>query len=279
MSHRPLLQPAERLLRLPPHLPLIWLTPDTVQVGVDPPRATLTQVPDGAPALLHALGSGVSSSGLDMLAQHHRVPGRWLTDALRVLEPLLQSDPPATPKAISLWSSIADTAGFARHAEQAGYVVSVPDDVQKDTDWSRPVLVIADYLIHPGWLVALAMQQRAHLPVLFSDQSIRVGPLIRFGESPCLVCAESMQRDEQPHWLEVASQLWSRTSPLHSRHHCALAWAAAHLYLDRVRIVGLRHHLDQLVFRPGEGTLGVEQPPFHPRCTCRGLLPLEDEGT
>lgn len=279
MSHRPFLHPAERLLRLPPHLPLIWLTPDTIQVGVDPPRATLTQVPDGVPALLHALGSGVTCSGLDMLAQHHRVPGRWLTDALRVLEPLLQSDPPAPVKAVSLWSSIADTAGFARLAEQAGYVVSVPADVGADTDWSRPVLVIADYLIHPGWLVALAVQQRAHLPVVFSDQSIRVGPLIRFGKTPCLVCAESFQRDQQPHWLEVASQLWSRTSPLHSPHITARVWTAASLLLDGVQIVGMRSSRDQIVLRPGEGTLRIEQPPFHPRCTCRGLLPLEDEGT
>lgn len=279
MSHRPLLQPAERLLRLPPHLPLIWLTPDTVQVGIDPPRATLTQVPDGAPALLHALGSGVSSSGLDMLAQHHRVPGRWLSDALRVLGPLLQPDPPATTKAISLWSSIADTAGFARLAEQAGYDVCVPDDVGADTDWSRPVLVIADYLIHPGWLVALAVQQRTHLPLLFSDQSIRVGPLIRFGKSPCLVCAESVQRDQQPHWLEVASQLWSRTSPLHSPDTTARAWTVASLFLDRVRIVGVHSDRDQIVVRPGEGTLRVERPPFHPQCTCRGLLALEDQGT
>jgi len=49
--------------------PVLWRTPSSVQVGVDDPPLVVENIPDRAAPLLHALQSGVSTDGFELLAQ------------------------------------------------------------------------------------------------------------------------------------------------------------------------------------------------------------------
>lgn len=49
-----------------------------------------------------------------------------------------------------------------------------------------------------------------HLPVVFSDLSIRVGPMIRPGDGPCLFCLDLERTDRDADWPAMASQLVGR---------------------------------------------------------------------
>lgn len=51
------------VIQLNPLLPLVWRSPDTVQVGIDQPVAVVTGVTAGLEAVLWALRSGLPRSG------------------------------------------------------------------------------------------------------------------------------------------------------------------------------------------------------------------------
>lgn len=57
------------ILRLDPRWPLVWRTPTSVQVGIDPPLVILDPISELEERLLAAIAVGVSESGLAMLAR------------------------------------------------------------------------------------------------------------------------------------------------------------------------------------------------------------------
>lgn len=59
------------VLRLDPRFPVVWRTPSSVQLGVDPPAAIVEALTETQERMLAALAVGVSESGLAMLARGH----------------------------------------------------------------------------------------------------------------------------------------------------------------------------------------------------------------
>ncbi len=59
------------ILRLDPRLPIVWRSPSSVQLGVDPPVVVLNEVTEIQERILAALAVGVSEPGLTMIAQGH----------------------------------------------------------------------------------------------------------------------------------------------------------------------------------------------------------------
>ena len=78
---------AERIFRLPPHRPVIWRTPDSLTIGVDSPALVVTDVPDAASPLLHALQEGVSQTGFVIMAEQLGLTRIEATDLLEQLIP------------------------------------------------------------------------------------------------------------------------------------------------------------------------------------------------
>ena len=53
-------------LRLDPRRPIVWRTPHSLQIGVDPVLAVLDDVSEGDARLIDALAVGVPRSGLEI---------------------------------------------------------------------------------------------------------------------------------------------------------------------------------------------------------------------
>jgi bacteriocin biosynthesis cyclodehydratase domain-containing protein len=260
------------MYRLSPDLPLVWTSATSIQVGIDPPRAHLHDIPDNAAPLLHALAQGTPASGLAMLARVHRVSEEWVTHLVDTLRPALAASRPAQPIRLEAWSTSRAIGGLSALARQSGVEMVVPEAISDDhLPTGDTVVLVSDYLVHPRWADQLARENIPHLSVVFSDQTIAVGPLVTPGDTPCLVCVESHRRDDMVGWLEVSSQLWGKQSPLHTPTNIAMAWGLLLILLSPGGAGNTPSGFTRASYLADEGTVSWEGVDFHPRCSCRGL--------
>lgn len=124
--------------------------------------------------------------------------------------------------------------------------------------------------LHAHWL----RRDVPHLPVLFTDRAVLLGPVVEPGTGPCLLCLELHRRDADPAWPAIASQLLGRDgtseSPLTGREAVA---AAARLVLNRLSS-GPTTSTDSLRIDAATGHRSVRSWPPHPECGCRGIAHL-----
>ena len=263
---------ASRVYRLAKNLPLVWTSATSIQVGIDPPRARVDNIPDNAAPLLHALSQGTPASGLAMLARVHHVPQDWVEQLVTSLDPALSETVPPEPLRVQVWSTSTAVTGFFSLARQCGVEVTAPETADvHDLPTNALVLLLADYLTHPRWADQLLEAGVAHCPVVFSDQTVSVGPVITPGNTPCLVCLESHRRDHTPGWLEVSSQMWGKQSPLHTPDNMGMAWALFMLFMSPGGLGELTPGFTRAVYRAEDRRVLWQPVDFHPLCTCQGL--------
>ena len=260
------------MYRLSANLPVVWTSATSIQVGIDPPRAHVDHIPDTAAPLLHALAEGTPASGLAMLARHHQVSQDWVEHLVAQLEPALTTTHTPDPLRLEAWSTSHAITAMVGLARQCGVEVIVPEAITWDTvPTGDTVVLIADYLVHPHWADQLSRDNIVHVPIVFSDQTITVGPLVTPGQTPCLVCVESRRREDMVGWLEVSSQLWGQQSPLHTAPNIGTAWALLLMLLTPGGGQGGANGFTRAAFRPEQGTITWQPVDFHPRCSCRGI--------
>ena len=157
-------------------------------------------------------------------------------------------------------------------AKQCGVEFTVPESISENhVPTGDTVVLVADYVVHPRWADQLLRENVPHMSVIFSDQTITVGPLVTPGETPCLVCMELFRRDDTAEWLEVSSQLWGKQSPLHTPHNLGMAWAVLLMLLSPGGAQGGSPGFTRAAFAVGEGKVLWQSVEFHPRCGCRGV--------
>ena len=69
------------------------------------------------------------------------------------------------------------------------------------------VVTVEGHLIEPVRARGLSVAGVAHLPVVVREVSVRVGPLLAPGSPPCATCLDLRERDADPQWPAVATQL------------------------------------------------------------------------
>lgn len=74
---------------------------------------------------------------------------------------------------------------------------------------TRPhlVLTVEGHLIEPVRARGLAVAEVGHLPVVVREVSVRVGPFLGPDSPPCATCLDLWERDVDPQWPAVATQL------------------------------------------------------------------------
>lgn len=75
-------------------------------------------------------------------------------------------------------------------------------------------VVVSGFSVPPTWAAPHMAADRPHLPIVVTEASIEVGPLVRPGLTPCLHCVDLTRRDDDPAWPVVAAQLRHRPVPL-----------------------------------------------------------------
>lgn len=222
------------VLKLDSRYPLVWRTPDVLQLGVDKPQLVIEGVSSAQEHLIAALVAGVARSGLDMIASLNDAPAgevdRLLTRVAHALEKP-EAEPPsamvegAGPTADSLRRMLG-----AQPVEGSGY--------------PKFVVIVAHHVIEPGMHGRWLREDVPHLPVVFGDSTVRIGPIVEPGSGPCLYCLELHHTDADPAWPAISAQLWGRSTTAEN------ALVASETASIAARLV----HARQLRGKPGPAT-------------------------
>jgi bacteriocin biosynthesis cyclodehydratase domain-containing protein len=293
------------ILRLDPRFPLVWRTPDTIQLGIDRPLAIVPGVTAPLESVINALRVGVPRSGALMLGRQAGATDAATTALLRALAPALVGGEPRPvrpgaegPPVTAAWfdgrrAGTADADAGTRPVvcvdgdgptaqrirglltDLGITVVAVeahpPEAGPKHTD--PDLAVIVDHFVlaperHNRWL----RRDVPHLPVLFGDAEARVGPLVEPGAGPCLTCLELERVDEDPAWPAIACQLLHRTAPTETaRLGIEVATTAAGLVHERLFAASNQFAAASLAIDAETLTVRRRAHRPHERCGCRFL--------
>jgi bacteriocin biosynthesis cyclodehydratase domain-containing protein len=197
------------VLKLDGRFAMVWRDPFSLQIGVDPARVVLRDVSTADERMIAALGSGVSRSGLEMIAGSSGASERDVSSLLRKLKVLLLPEPTEQRLArVSIVGSGQTVERIAATVALANISVTVSATAaEEDSDLG---IAVGHYVLDPESYGFWLRRDLPHLPVVFGDDSVQIGPLVEPGSSPCLYCLEHYRRDSDASWSAIASQLWGR---------------------------------------------------------------------
>ena len=261
---------------LDPRIHRVWRTPHVLQFGVDRPVLTLDDVTIAEERMLVALAAGTTLPGL-RLAAGKGTDAATVERFLERVAVVLSPGRPATRRELV----IVDGAGPVS-ALLLSILREEGMDVRNGLAWDDPAVPLADAaVIVAGFAVPPDRHRRwlqhdvPHLPVVFGDDEVQVGPFVRPGLGPCLTCADLQRTDDDPQWPALATQLFDRPPQRESVLITALASAAAALALVDALRNGPSHDAKgsapsvSVDYRTGQRRERWWR--RHPACGCGGL--------
>ena len=290
------------VIRLDPRYPLVWRSPDTIQFGIDRAMLVLPGVTRAQEHVLEALRGGVPRDGAVMLGRQAGGDPDDIAAFLHALAPVLETTglESTTPETTALETTALQTTALgATTLEATGLETTPPetgpgivcvDGTGRTADRIRGLLhdlgiatrladddpdlavVVGHYVLEPARHRRWLRRDIPHLPVVFSDGEIRVGPLVEPGRGPCLYCLELDRVDADPAWPAMACQLLGRDAPTEAaRAGIEVATRVAGVVQDRLDTGRSELLAASLVFdaHTGEVRRRVHRP--HERCGCRSL--------
>lgn len=256
------------VLRLDPRFPLLWRTPHSLQFGLDRPRVVLEAVSPADERVIAALVTGVSRSGAQMIGRSAGLDDTGLSALLRTLEPALELPVPTSAPASAVVIGSGETVELVtRLLHKAGIAVlpEQPDAVPEIA------VIVAHFAIEPEVHGHWLRRDIPHIGVVFSDEVVRIGPIIRPGTGPCLYCLELHHTDSDPSWPAMASQLWQRRSAAESPLVAGeVATIVARMVLSRQAV----HRIvptATIEIDVATGDRSLNAWGFHPDCGCASL--------
>jgi bacteriocin biosynthesis cyclodehydratase domain-containing protein len=289
------------IYRINPTVPLVWRTPDTIQLGVDDPLVVFPGVTSALMQVLEALRAGVPRSGAILLGREAGASDAEILALLRRLRPALlgdgdrqqqQPDPPAPAPPVVYVDGAGPTATRIRSLlYELGYGIdalrnttATPTATPVGSPAENPVteqpapptiglaILVGHYALDPVRHGRWLNRDIPHLPVVFGDSSIRLGPLVEPGNGPCLYCLELAHIDLDPAWPAMAAQLLRATAHTETtRASIDVAARVAGLVDDRFRTGAHPLFGESLSVSAATGKVRhlVHLP--HERCGCRSL--------
>lgn len=257
------------VLKLDPRFPLVWRTPTSAQLGVDPPRVVLHDVTEAQERMLAALASGVSAPGLTMISRGRDDERDAL---LAVLAPVLAGSEAPTPVPTVAVSGAGELARAIASALGGSGIRTLVAADARELAGERPNLAIAaahfvlDPELHAFWL----RRDVPHLPVVVTDAAAVIGPFVEPGDGPCLRCLELHRRDDDPSWPAIAAQLLGRRS----RAESAVLVAETAAAVGRCVVARLSEGAGDAASTRIDAATGertVRRWSVHEECGCRGV--------
>jgi bacteriocin biosynthesis cyclodehydratase domain-containing protein len=258
------------VLKLDSRTAVVWRDPFSLQFGVEPVRVILREVSTAEERMIAALATGVSRSGLTMIATSSGVGEREIASLLERLDGLLLAPTETTPqRCVAIVGRGPTVDRIADAVAVAGVAVMVGDSLP-DSPCDLGVAV-GHHVLDPESYGFWLRRDLPHLPVIFGEESVTVGPLVEPGTTACLYCLEHYRRDADASWSAIASQLWGRRArsetPLVS---IEVAARVARLVLRRLDgAVAPAATSVRIDVETGEAVPRVWMP--HPQCGCIGL--------
>jgi bacteriocin biosynthesis cyclodehydratase domain-containing protein len=266
-------------LRLDPRYPVVWRSPDIIQVGVDRPLAVITAMSPGLERVLAALFVGVPRSGALMIGREGGASDEAILGLLRALRPalLVTAETVPGPARVSEPAAEAPTPGI--RVDGSGLTADLLRTLigtlglplaAADDPGTGLAVVLGHFALEPERHGRWLRRDIPHLPVVFSDEEVRIGPLVEPGVGPCLYCLELAHLESDPSWAAVACQLLSRRAPTETpRAGIEVAALVAGISHDRLVLGRSTLTESALVFDAASGTLTRRGCRPHERCGCR----------
>lgn len=267
-------------LQLNPSVQAIWSTPTTLRFGVDQEIVTIENPPPRIERLIAALKNGMPVNRFDGVAQALGVQRSERDQLLTQLDPVLtrtESADEPTGARVALIGEHSLVSPLAETLTRSGHQIVDASDPE--------IAVLAAHFVLPlsrsrAWLT----RGIPHLPILFSETVIRIGPLIQAHGNPCCYCVERSRTDSEPAWPAIASQCLGRRSMLATPALTLQTSAIVLNVLTRWQQGDQRVHDTMLTLRP-HPIIGVEVSTTlvssHSACDCSlddGATQLGDEG-
>lgn len=276
-------------LTLDPRFPVLWRTPNSLQVGVDSPRVVLTDVSTGHERMLAGLALGLTPEGLALIGKECGLSAQQVADFEDAIRPALLESPQDTCASVQI-DGIGPTADrleyrlrevglkpqrwfprgdhLPRRSPSPAAKVAKHAEIPSDGGFA---VILGDYVLDPERRGRWLRRDIPHLPIVFSDTSVTVGPFIEPGSGPCLYCLELHRTDAEPAWPALASQLLGTASTAHSALLASeAATIATRLVLNRSRGMPARS-ATSLTVNAETGERYNRSWRVHPRCGCAGI--------
>jgi len=203
---------------------MLWRSPTSVQFGADEPVAHLALVTTATEHVIAALSLGVSDVSLDAIAQGDGMTKEWLDSLLTDLAPALHQPEEQTP-----WQILIDGVGPTAEALTRMLLASGHSSGSPTPDL---VIVLGHHVLRPDLTGVWLRRDITHLPLVFGDSLVRIGPLITPGNGPCLHCVYLENTAADPAWPTLAAQLLGRKSHLETERICGEVAAIVSRLLD-----------------------------------------------
>jgi len=261
------------VLRIDPRYPLVWRSPTSLQLGVSSPVVVLHEVSEADELMLSALLAGVSKPGLTMIARGGGVDDSAAAALLDAVAPALETPTPPRSYAVTLVGSgpTADRIG-ATLAEEGVRVSTANDADAAAAAGGDLAIAVGHYVLAPELHGLWLRRDVPHLPVVLSDTSSTVGPMVEPGTGPCLYCLQRYRTDADPAWPALSAQLWGKRSGIESTlvasEIAAVASRAAIARLDAGHAASA-HFSTEISVGSGQSTTRPWLP--HPECGCTGV--------
>jgi len=264
------------MLKLNPAHTMLWRSPTSVQFGADEPVAFLPMMTTAIENVIAALSSGVSDVSLFAIAREAGMSDGQLRELLDTLSPAL-----CGPREIAPWRVCLDGTGPTADTISMMLTASGHEIVTTRPDL---VIVIGNHVLRPDQTGVWLRRDIVHLPILFGDSLVRIGPLVTPGVGPCLHCVYLNHADADSAWHILATQLLGRMSSLETPRNFSDVASMVTRWIDNSRGPalpgGLENQLDPLEgLAPGEVVLldarsGRKTRVFYPQraeCACQAL--------
>jgi bacteriocin biosynthesis cyclodehydratase domain-containing protein len=309
------------VIRLNPQFPVVWRTPDSIQIGIDRPITVVDHVSTALERVVNLLRVGLPRASIAMMsrevgatdAELERLllalrPALILTGDDRPLAPDFRSEPHDTtdvpPRTLVCIDGVGPTAdGIARSVVGLGIPVlqAAPFDplssgnnagAGNNAGHSRlphhhaasqsehpsavstnaVAVVIGNYALDPRRHGRWLRRDVPHLPVLFGDSDVHIGPFVEPGVGPCLYCVELHHIDSDPAWPAIAYQLSDRLAPTETaRISMDVSTLVAGIVADRVETGASEFATVSLTLDAATGQLTRRAHLPHERCGCQAL--------
>jgi len=192
------------VLKLDPRYPLVWRSPDGVQFGVAAPIATIDGITSADERMIAALAEGVSESGLGMIGRSAGATGLDVAALLQRVRPALVAPTPVAQRVlVSGAGATADAVAVAVASTGHSLVSDHPD----------LVVLVANFVVSPPLYGEWLRRDVPHLPVVVSDATVDIGPVVEPGLGPCLYCLLRDRTERDRAWPAIAAQLSGRANP------------------------------------------------------------------
>lgn len=262
-----------KLLRIDPAIHSVWTSPTTLRFGIDRAVVELNDPPAKIERLIGALRDGMPRARYPHVAAAFGVNAVDREELLDTLSPvLLPETDERIPTSASLRIHLDEDPDVTTHlgalTTAAGHTLSSAEDAQL-------VILTTQFSCRPAQARPWMTQGLRHLPVVFGDSSVTIGPLVGVAGNPCTFCLELRRVDQDSAWPAIASQCIGKRANSNEPVMASVTMGIVLELLHRYAVgdgdalnnrVWLRAHPLHLISVTHEGV----RP--HPRCDCQRFV-------